>query len=735
MRAVALAVLASAGADLDVLYARVCDVEGTNGSGAVWEFLFLQMASKRPFAAALPLLRAQLRLPSESSSSILAAPLKALGTLPGLEATTMLLEGLAHSNRSIKQAAALSLQERRARSALEGLRQSLAAEQHKEFRVSVAAAIAASGASGTHDIDAPVAGEQEVMLWQCIVAARTRDAAFASKLVEIANNRSFNWKLRRSAINVAGFLPFEVALEKMVEILQEQSAIVGDKSTNLYPHSFLSWLLLHGARDLLSLFVNGRDQFVSVVGEMFVEGASGSLDAPNLGLGDEVGEWVYCRLRAAGWPDTPEAPDIVINELNRPLLYSAVLRSLRRVGRMDLIETHLSSVEGPWFAIKCILECLRGGYRGPEDASRLRNLISQSVVANNQRVDRCIDEVFAARRMPQRAAATPSTPDALSFRQLGFSEAVRLLSGDGSASPLSAETPVLLEQLDRERFRELVHLADPVNDADIGEETYLPGISFHGGGYTVASRRVSYSGRQEGSGALIRPAIVAANSYGVEIHWQESMFKGTFVGKNVERVLSCISVSGNAEILYGLLQQYPKKFLGPLGSHPLCEHIGPLIDDRIVPILAANLTSGTAEMLESLSRLTRKIQGPEIDRVLAFIFSRWIGHFIGRQTGEGFELSHEYWRAFRELTGHPRFELIENWPEELVPILYSTDLAWFRKQDVARVLERDPRSYIHLENVLFKSQDWEHFYHEEIDLLDQSCDRLFSEVIETGCES
>ena len=319
MRAVALAVLASAGADLDVLYARVFDVEGTNGSGAVWEFLFLQMASKRPFAAALPLLRAQLRLPSESSSSILAAPLKALGTLPGLEATTMLLEGLAHSNRSIKQAAALSLQERRARSALEGLRQSLAAEQHKEFRVSVAAAIAASGASGTHDIDAPVAGEQEVMLWQCIVAARTRDAAFASKLVEIANNRSFNWKLRRSAINVAGFLPFEVALEKMVEILQEQSAIVGDKSTNLYPHLFLSWLLLHGARDLLSLFVNGRDQFVSVVavGEMFVEGASGSLDAPNLGLGDEVGEWVYCRLRAAGWPDTPEAPDIVINELNR----------------------------------------------------------------------------------------------------------------------------------------------------------------------------------------------------------------------------------------------------------------------------------------------------------------------------------------------------------------------------------------------------------------------------------
>ena len=468
---------------------------------------------------------------------------------------------------------------------------------------------------------------------------------------------------------------------------------------------------------------------------MFVEGASGSLDAPDLGLGDEVGEWVYWRLRAAGWPDSREAPDIVVNELNRPLLYSAVLRSLRRVGRTDLIEVQLSSVEGPWFAIKCILECLRSGYCGPEDASRLRNLISQSVVANNQRVDRCIDEVFAARRMPERAAAAPRTPDALSFRQLSFGEAVRLLSANESASPLSAETPVLLDQLDRERFRELVQLADPVNDADLGEKTYVPGISFRSGGYTVASRRVSYSGRQETSGSLIRPAIVAANSYGIEIHWQGSMFKGAFVGKNVERVLSCISVSGNAEILYELRQRYPEEFLGPLGSHPLCEHIGPFIDDRIVPLLAANLTSGTAEMLESLSRLARKIQGPEIDRVLAFIFSRWIGHFKGQQTGEGFELSHQYWRAFRELASHPRFELIENWPEKLVPILYSPDLAWFRKQDVARVLEGDPRSYIHLENVLFKSQAWEHFYHEEIDLLDQSCDRLFNEVVETGCES
>ena len=727
-RSAALAVLASSGADLDGVYRRFCDVEANADSRRFWDFLFLQMASMRPFAAALPLLRGQLRSSDDRHSVILAAPLKALGTLPGPDVTTVLLEGLAHSQHSVKQAAALSLQERRSRCALAGLRQRLAVEPERKFRVGLASAIAASGPAGVHELDAPVAGEQNVMLWQCIVAARTRDKTFATNLVEIANNRSLNWQLRRTAINAAGFLPFEVALKHMLEIFQEQSTTLIDESTNLNAHSFLSWLLVDGAHMLSGLFATNRDQFIGVVSEMFVEGTKGSLDAPDLGLGEEVGEWAYGRLSAAGWPDNPEAPDVVINELGRPLLYSAILRSLRRVGRADLIEAQIAKTDGPWFAIKCILECMRGGYAGSDDASRLREYIAQSVVANNQRVQRCIDEVASAGQSTQKTMITARTPEALASRKLGFAEAVRLLNLGESSSSLDAGTPVLLEQVNRQQFKELVQLADPVNDADLGEETYRPGISFTSGGYTVASRQVSYSGRQETPGSLIRPAIVAANSYGVEIHWQEGMFEGAFIGKNVESVLKCISVSANAEMLYELLRRYPEDFLEPLGSHPICEHITPLIDTRIVPILAANLTIGTAAMLESLSKLAGMIVSPEIDKVLTFIFGRWLGQFQAGQLRENRDSNHHFWRAFRELSSHPRFDKIDDWPGKLVLVLYSRELAWFRKQDVARVLEKDPRSYIYLENVLFKSQDWEHFSQEEIDVLDESCSRLFKRV-------
>ena len=132
---------------------------------------------------------------------------------------------------------------------------------------------------------------------------------------------------------------------------------------------------------------------------------------------------------------------------------------------------------------------------------------------------------------------------------------------------------------------------------------------------------------------MIRPAIVAANSYGVEIHWQERMFRGAFVQKSVEKVLNCIAVSGNAEMLYELLQRYPEEFLGPLGSHPLCEHLEPLIDDRIVPILAANLTSGTAEMLESLSRLARKNPGTGNRQGIGVHLQSMGGSFQGKANG------------------------------------------------------------------------------------------------------
>jgi hypothetical protein len=49
---------------------------------------------------------------------------------------------------------------------------------------------------------------------------------------------------------------------------------------------------------------------------------------------------------------------------------------------------------------------------------------------------------------------------------------------------------------------------------------------------------------------------------------------------------------------------------------------------------------------------------------------------------------------------------------------------------VSRVLERDPRSYVHIESLAFRTADWTHFHRDEVDRLDEAADRLFSRLLE-----
>ena len=55
--------------------------------------------------------------------------------------------------------------------------------------------ICGAGPTEVGDLKAPYHQDEGVMLWQCILAGRTRDEAFADDLVRIANNESLNWQV------------------------------------------------------------------------------------------------------------------------------------------------------------------------------------------------------------------------------------------------------------------------------------------------------------------------------------------------------------------------------------------------------------------------------------------------------------------------------------------------------------------------------------------------------------
>ena len=131
----------------------------------------------------------------------------------------------------------------------------------------------------------------------------------------------------------------------------------------------------------------------------------------------------------------------------------------------------------------------------------------------------------------------------------------------------------------------------------------------------------------------------------------------------------------------------------------------------------------------SASPLALEVNAPEIDAVLAGLLFRWTQRFEMTSAALQHNENHALWRGFNRLAEHPRFNMIDGWQSRLAPVLQAP-LSWYHAENIVRVLEHDPRSYILIELKLFRATNWEHFYQDEIDRLDSAAERLFAQLLE-----
>jgi hypothetical protein len=158
------------------------------GRPGIWSFLFLQMAARSPFAAAIPLLEAELWSADRGKADLFLSILMNLGRLPDSAATAMLLKASFHPDRSVRATAALLLANSRTSTALATLKERLAAETDPVIGVLLGAAIVASGAESVADLSGASSESVHLLLWRCVLASRTRDASFAPQLALLAND-------------------------------------------------------------------------------------------------------------------------------------------------------------------------------------------------------------------------------------------------------------------------------------------------------------------------------------------------------------------------------------------------------------------------------------------------------------------------------------------------------------------------------------------------------------------
>jgi hypothetical protein len=229
--------------------------------------------------------------------------------------------------------------------------------------------------------------------------------------------------------------------------------------------------------------------------------------------------------------------------------------------------------------------------------------------------------------------------------------------------------------------------------------------------------------------SFIRPAIAAANRFALTIPWHQELLERPLASGYVLKFLACLGAQNDNGRFYEELARdtdvlFPQ-VCNPTQATPVLKYV----DGRMVPFLSRYVFSGTDQFFEGLCTLALRVSLPEIDNVLASLFYRWTQRFDIRSTVPQHDQNYELRRGFKRLSEHPRFGMIEGWQSRLALLLH-VPLSWYWRQDIVRVLERDPRSYVHIESLLFKAENWEHFYRDEIDWLDESAERLFQQLLE-----
>jgi len=722
-RFAALSVLWLLDVDLGALRSRLTALVNDPLAGT-WDTFFLLLFNKQPFAAGIPLLQANLASPPERAlpAATMAVALREVAEKPWPEVTSLLLHGVQHVHSMIRSAAAWGLARRRAPDAAAALRAQLVVETDSAVAELLVRAIAASGPGAADDLATPFASDG-IVLWQCLVAGRTRQIGYASRLVAQATDTSASWSTRRAAIWSAGRLPFDAALAQIAPmVLAEPAPAAFEHDTRLEAFVLLAELL---QTDITGLMPAGEAYFVDTA-TIVLEGwwdqllFRASLPAPA-----EAAQWLYAALAS---DPSPAGIRRFYNSLHLPLLHAATVRAYGLCGRAAEIEQVLVQTPSVWLATKCMMQLHGLLGNDPNFGSRLRAILSIARCAGDDSLVRVADELTArpnppATQMAGAKVAVASAPTVAPNRPLGYGEVSRALRG--ASGLFDTSRPVSLAPMSREDVQRLVALADPSLDSTVHAERFTAGLVFTRGGHVVG--QTSFTAANSPSiPERLRPAIAASNRFGLPMPWHSERLRWPWVDSYSVDFLASLGLQGNADRFYEALEADADVLLPALSRPAGLAAAGHLLDDRLAVALHQCSLLGDEPFFESVCILTFKLSRVAAVPVLTGLLQRWVSaHFV--KSPDLQVDKPETWRGFMRLSEHLAFRDIADWRKSLERVL-TTSMDSFRKQSLIEVLMVEPGSYVLIEEQLAQEEDWGHFRRSNVDALDASAERLFNQT-------
>ncbi|WP_122585887.1 hypothetical protein [Pseudomonas viridiflava] len=719
----AMTALALLGVDLEETLHALAALPGQKDMDDQWEIYGLLTCSFSPFKGGIALLRKFFEANQGSVPIALTlGPLLKLSELDTPDASALLVTALTSPHREVRRLAAMRLQYRRDSTVLAPMIHAYRKEQDTTTALYLARAIVASGAKNTGDLDHDQHHDAPFMVWRCILARRSKDQWASPLIVNLALDNAQPWKVRRAAIAAAGELPYDSVLSLIHTTLLTTALPIVDNSVSLSCYLILSFHIEHNARLILQWHSLGRIRFIELVGSLVDREIKEMLFSENATSGETAAEWLYNSLSRDDRTASYELA-AVENAVHLPLLQLATIQSLRKHGKIDIIEALLKATACEWLRIHSTKQLViaRGGSSATE--SYLRHLLG----------DMCSDHSYLGgllrdlcRRKPASSARSPYPPPRRTLsnnpQELAASTIMKMVREETFEHDLPHD--FVITDLSQTQLIELIQLLAPERDSSSFVSEFQSVLGFMSDGHYVAQES-SRSRPSSNARSRLRAALAAANDFDVKINWHSQSLSTPYKTDYRDGYFRALVLRGNSQKIYNELDVNRDTLLIELLENGRIESLSNLLDDRIIPLISPYIEPCNLELFLSLCNVAALIQTPSIDVTLKRLTYRWAREFTA-PVPEAMAHNKRYLhQGFHLLSRHPRFIHAHGIYECLASVYRHTHEV-FDDFDLPDIFEHHSRAYVDLESRLVDLVEFEHYQVSRYEKLDDRCAQLFS---------
>jgi hypothetical protein len=550
------------------------------------------------------------------------------------------------------------------------------------------------------------------------VACFVERAVDAVDLIAIATDRGQPWTVRRAAITSAARLDADAFDVIASTIIAETSGLDDDERMNA--HTILDHFINEDREYIARVAANcSRDDFIRQFATIYDEAGRRFLVSPRFPSAADALGWLWDALRAEGGQGSRHPALVARDRLHVPALHAAVLRGYRLRGSMSRLEDLLINAPNGWFALRALIERCKPRQLDTAELQRIEAIVAgrpapEQIFLSRILGDRCVGR---AQRVP---APSPPLPPECRIDAAAAREALRTGVLPDAVTAIDA---------DEESLAQLAAELAPSNDQMVVPRAPpAPSLALSGGAFSLQQSPFRRVDNRSAVRATLRPLVVVASPRAIAIQWHETALDEQ---DYVRGLVQAIAGRRDPDALWRIVDREPT-FLLRLDEGSIAL-LGPSIDERLVPYLVRFSRSGSSRAFNVLCAIASRIDAPTAEPLMASLLQHWLRELqlVG---GSVAERDQYLWKAFARLAENP---VLLRTPDVVDTLERATHLRLmaYERRKIVELLVEAPNAYARLEVMLLHASSNEHFWADEIDLLDDACDRLFGHPAGAGTEA